>query len=59
MTLEQRRAVPGMPEDRADIIVGAGMVFVVVMEALAAREITVSTRNLRYGVMLANQSQPR
>ncbi len=53
MTLEERRAVPAMPADRADIIVGGGMVFVLAMETLGSHEITVSTRNLRYGVLLA------
>jgi exopolyphosphatase/pppGpp-phosphohydrolase len=52
LTLAERRALPRMPADRADIIVAGGMVFLLAMEALGAHEINVSTRNLRYGVLL-------
>ncbi len=51
MPLAERRIVPAMPADRADIIVGGGMVLVCAMEALGTHEINVSTRNLRYGVI--------
>ena len=52
MSLEQRRKVPGLPPERADIIVAGGLVFVLAMESLGAYELTVSTRNLRYGALL-------
>lgn len=52
LPLAERRKVPGLPPERADIIVPGGLVFVMAMELLGAREIVVSTRNLRYGALL-------
>ena len=52
MNLEQRRLVPGMPADRADIIVAGGAVLLFAMELLEAAELTVSIRNLRYGALV-------
>ena len=54
LTLAERRQVPGLPPDRADIIVAGGAVLMFAMEALGASALTVSTRNLRYGALLAN-----
>ncbi len=51
MTLEERRCLPGLPPERADIIVAGGAVVVFAMETLDAPELTVSARNLRYGVL--------
>jgi exopolyphosphatase/guanosine-5'-triphosphate,3'-diphosphate pyrophosphatase len=51
MTLDERRRVPGLPPERADIIVAGGAVVVFAMETLGAYELTVSARNLRYGVL--------
>jgi exopolyphosphatase/guanosine-5'-triphosphate,3'-diphosphate pyrophosphatase len=53
MPLAERKKVPGLPADRADIIVAGGAVFVVAMELLGADELTVSVRSLRYGALLA------
>lgn len=53
MPLAERRKVPNLPADRADIIVAGGAVFRVAMELLGAEELTVSVRNLRYGALLA------
>ena len=52
MPLEERKKVPGLPPERADIIVAGGAVFMVAMELLGALELTVSVRNLRYGALL-------
>jgi len=52
LPLEQRRRVPGLPPERADIIVAGGLVFVVAMETLGAYELTVSIRGLRHGALL-------
>lgn len=52
MTLAERRQVPGLPADRADIIVAGGAALAFAMEALGVYELTVSTRNLRYGSLL-------
>jgi exopolyphosphatase / guanosine-5'-triphosphate,3'-diphosphate pyrophosphatase len=53
MPLAERKKVPGLPADRADIIVAGGAVFLGAMEVLGADELTVSVRNLRYGALLA------
>jgi len=53
MPLAQRKKVPGLPPDRADIIVAGGAVFLAAMGVLGANELTVSLRNLRYGALLA------
>ena len=52
MSLEQRRQVPGLPLERADIIVAGGAVVLFAMETLGVYELTVSVRNLRYGALL-------
>jgi exopolyphosphatase / guanosine-5'-triphosphate,3'-diphosphate pyrophosphatase len=54
MPLAERKKVPNLPPDRADIIVAGGAVFLVAMELLGADELTVSVRNLRYGALLAD-----
>jgi exopolyphosphatase/guanosine-5'-triphosphate,3'-diphosphate pyrophosphatase len=53
MSLAERKNVPGLPPERADIIVAGSAVFDVAMEVLGAGELTVSVRNLRYGALLA------
>ncbi|HVM59788.1 MAG TPA: Ppx/GppA phosphatase family protein [Verrucomicrobiae bacterium] len=52
MPLAERKKVPGLPPERADIIVCGGAVFLVAMELLDAGELTVSIRNLRYGALV-------
>jgi len=53
MTLEERQNIPGLPPDRADIIVAGAAVYLFAMESLQAHELTTSVRNLRYGALLA------
>ena len=53
MPLTKRKKVPGLPPERADIIVAGGAVFLVAMEVLDAGELTVSVRNLRYGALVS------
>jgi len=55
MSLAERRCVPGLPPERADIIVAGGAVVLFAMETLDARELTVSVRNLRYGVLCESE----
>ena len=52
MSLAERRQVPGLPPDRADIIVAGGAALMFAMEALGVSALRVSTRNLRYGALL-------
>jgi len=58
LPLAERRQVPGMPADRADIIVAGGAALAFAMEALGVYELTVSTRNLRYGALLEDSCKP-
>jgi exopolyphosphatase/guanosine-5'-triphosphate,3'-diphosphate pyrophosphatase len=53
MSLEERKTLPGLPPERADIIVAGGTVFAVAMDLLEASELTVSVRGLRYGLLAA------
>jgi exopolyphosphatase/guanosine-5'-triphosphate,3'-diphosphate pyrophosphatase len=54
MPQAKRREVPGLPPERADIIVAGGAVIAVAMEVLEADKLTVSIRNLRYGALIAD-----
>jgi len=57
LTLPERKKVPGLSPERADIIVAGGMVYVTAMEALGARALTVSDRCLRHGALLSRLSR--
>ncbi|MEO8364293.1 MAG: hypothetical protein ABI570_07925, partial [Ilumatobacteraceae bacterium] len=50
-TLADRRHNPGLPEQRADIIVGGCCVLVGIMRKLQLNSITVSTRNILDGIV--------
>ena len=52
MKNSERLKLPTMPRKRADILVAGVALFDVAMRVLGARWITVSTRGLRYGVLL-------
>jgi exopolyphosphatase/guanosine-5'-triphosphate,3'-diphosphate pyrophosphatase len=52
-TLDQLRAVPGLPHKRADLIIPGTAVVLATMELLGARRLHVSVRGLRYGVLTA------
>lgn len=52
LPVAERQRVPGLPAERADIIVPGGAVFLFAMEALGAAELTVSVRSLRFGAVL-------
>jgi len=52
-TLEQLRALPGLPAKRADLMIPGTAVVLATMELLGARRLHVSVRGLRYGVLTA------
>jgi exopolyphosphatase/guanosine-5'-triphosphate,3'-diphosphate pyrophosphatase len=54
MPLAERKKVPGLPPERADIIVAGAAVFLLTMEIVGAKEVTASIRNLRYGALIAS-----
>jgi len=52
MTLEQRRRVPGINPERADIIIGGSAILQTVMETVGATAIRISDRGLREGIIV-------
>jgi len=52
LSLEERRKVPGINPDRADIIIGGGAILESVMEELGITEIEVSPHGLREGLLM-------
>ena len=52
MTLEQRRRVPGINPERADIIIGGSAILQTVMETVGAQSIRISDRGLREGIIV-------
>ncbi len=54
---QERKQVPGLSPDRADIIVSGGLIGLAIADALAARELVVSLRNLRDGILIEMAAQ--
>ncbi len=52
LTLEQRRRVPGINPERADIIIGGSAILQTVMETVGAGSIRISDRGLREGIIV-------
>ena len=52
LTLEQRRKVPGINPERADIIIHGAIVLEVFMKELALSEITITGRGLQDGLLV-------
>jgi exopolyphosphatase / guanosine-5'-triphosphate,3'-diphosphate pyrophosphatase len=52
-TLEQLRAIPGLPAKRIDLIIPGTAVVLATMELLGAKRLQISIRGLRYGVLTA------
>jgi exopolyphosphatase/guanosine-5'-triphosphate,3'-diphosphate pyrophosphatase len=50
--LELRRQVPGLPPDRADVILFGVAIYSVLMERFAFERLRVSTRGIRFGAVL-------
>jgi exopolyphosphatase/guanosine-5'-triphosphate,3'-diphosphate pyrophosphatase len=53
MTTENRRQVPGLPLNRADVILFGVAIFGVVMRALGLDDLSVSTRGIRFAAALS------
>jgi len=53
LTLDELRALPGLPPKRADLIIPGTAVVLATMELLGAKRINISIRGLRYGVLIA------
>ncbi len=52
LTIEQRRRVPGINPERADIIIGGSAILQTVMETVGASSIRISDRGLREGIIV-------
>lgn len=52
MTLAERQKIPGLPPDRADVILTGIAIYEGIMEQLGFTQLTVSTRGLRYWALL-------
>ncbi len=52
MTLDERRRVPGLDPDRADIILGGAAVLIAVLDDTGADKLTTSDRGLRHGILV-------
>ena len=50
-TLEERRSIVGLQPKRADVILAGACIVRVIMDMLGVRELTVSDRGLRHGLM--------
>lgn len=57
-SLAERKLNPGLPAERADIIVGGMCVVVAIMRRLALGEIIISTRGLVDGVLASERMSP-
>lgn len=51
LTVEERRRLPGMEPKRADVIVAGGAILAEAMRATGFREVTVSDRGVRWGLL--------
>lgn len=52
LSVDERRRVPGLSIDRADIIIGGAAILQTVMETVGAQSILVSDRGLREGIVV-------
>jgi exopolyphosphatase/guanosine-5'-triphosphate,3'-diphosphate pyrophosphatase len=53
MPLNQRRRIPGLPKERADVILAGAAILLGAMDALGFNRLTVSCHGLRYGLIYA------
>jgi exopolyphosphatase/guanosine-5'-triphosphate,3'-diphosphate pyrophosphatase len=59
LTLEARKRTIGLPPNRADVILSGLVIYQVVMEVFEFEELRVSTRGLRFGVVMENHATDR
>jgi len=50
-TLEGRKTLPGLPWDRADVILAGGTILYLAMEELRCPSVMISTHGVRYGLL--------
>ncbi len=54
-TLAERQTVPGLPPNRADVILAGVVIYEAVMEELSLDRLRISTRGLRWAALLADR----
>jgi exopolyphosphatase/guanosine-5'-triphosphate,3'-diphosphate pyrophosphatase len=59
LSLTQRRQVPGLQPDRADIIIGGAAILDTLLEEMDISRLTVSDRNLADGLVIENLEKQR
>lgn len=57
MTFDERRKVPGLDPDRADIILGGAAVLAALLDELGADALIASDRGLRHGIIIDRLAQ--
>ncbi|NIO04483.1 MAG: hypothetical protein GTN74_07670 [Proteobacteria bacterium] len=56
-TQEHRLQIPGLPRDRADVILAGAAILLATMNVLEFECLTVSCHGLRYGLLYATVEQ--
>jgi exopolyphosphatase/guanosine-5'-triphosphate,3'-diphosphate pyrophosphatase len=54
LPLVERRKIPGLPPERADVILTGSAIYAAVMEAFSFPEVCITTRGLRYAAVAGN-----
>lgn len=57
LPLMERRALPGLPPPRADVMLAGAVIFEAIMRELQFGELHISTRGLRFGALLAGSAE--
>lgn len=55
LNLEERRQLPGLPPNRADVILFGAAIYVSLMTELKLQHLATSTRGVRFGALLKNE----
>jgi exopolyphosphatase/guanosine-5'-triphosphate,3'-diphosphate pyrophosphatase len=50
-TIKERRKIPGLPPDRADVILAGGAILYLAMEKLACPSVLINCHGVRYGLI--------
>jgi len=55
MSLEERRNLPGLPSNRADVILFGAAIYLSLMTELGLNQLAVSTRGVRFGALIQQE----
>lgn len=59
LPLAERRTLPGLPPNRADVILFGAAIYALVMEVFAFETLRISTRGLRFGALVSGVDRSR